>query len=110
MSLHSVLVHQYEIHGRTFAGLGVGPYPFSIQERYLNSCSCLPAPLQSALKQSDCRIDKLIYLATSELSRVKQGEQTHVCTLSETNACDDLVMKELRYVGQPTSSLQRVPP
>ncbi len=36
---------------------------------------------------------------------VKQREQTHVCTFSETTTIDDVVMKELRYVGLPTSSL-----
>ena len=72
--------------------------------------SSTPAPLQSALKRSDCRIDKQIYLAMSELSHVKQGEQTHVCTSSETDACDDVMMKELRFVGLPTSSLRIVPP
>ena len=41
---------------------------------------------------------------------VKQGEQTHVCTSSKTAASDDVVMKELRYVGLLTSSLHRVPP
>ncbi len=40
---------------------------------------------------------------------VQQGEQTHVCTSSKTAASDDMVMKELRYVGLPTSSLHESP-
>ena len=110
MSLHLVLVCQYEICVHAFAQLGVGSYVFPIQERYLDSHSCLRVPLQPALKQFDRPIDKQICLATSELPRAKQGEQTHVCTSSATNACHDVLMKELKYAGLPTSSLHRVPP
>ena len=96
MSFHLVLIRHYKIRVRAFGQLGVGPMPFLHTQSYLHSRSCLTTPLQSALKQSDCRIEKKIYLATSELSRVKQREQTHVCTSSATAACDDVGMKELR--------------
>ena len=74
-------------------------------------------PLQSPRTPCHVRRSNLIALPTRynlpchvRSVLVQHGEQTHVCTSSGTAASDDVVMKVLRYVGLPTSSLHRVPP
>jgi hypothetical protein len=76
MSLHLVFCVHKELCVCAFAQLGVGPYCFPIQERYLGFPLLSPHILAKCTAAiSDCRIDKLDpYLATS-----KCGEQTHVC-------------------------------